>query len=179
MKKLMTLCSLVLFVCTTQAFAAAPTQEQLVRMTKAMGITQQLEKQKETLQQQVKQSAELHAQTIANSVPNLPEAAKKIIQEELDAFLKKASESYDIEAMTASYMRMLGEKLSAEDVAQAIAFLETTAGKNMTKASTEISGPWTEQIMADYRKKMNAHTEVFFTNLSTRLQAVTQPAKDK
>lgn len=174
MKKLITFCSLFLFVCASQVFAAAPSEEQLWRLTQVLGIPQELEAQKAVVAKQTKKNAEQSSRIMATSIPNMSEELKKYIQEETESFLTKVNDAYDTEGMARAYAKLLGAKLSAEEVDKILAFYETPVGKKFTTISVEITGPWTEQFMTEYNQKVAAYTQEFIGNLTHKMMSMPQ-----
>lgn len=174
MKKLIAFCSLFLFVCANHAFAAAPTEEQLWHLTQVLGILQELEAQKAVIAKQTKENAEQSSRIMATSIPKMSEDLKKYIQEETERFLVKVNDAYDTEGMARAYAKLLGTKLSAEEVNQILAFYETPIGKKFTKIRVEITGPWTEQFMTEYNNKVATYTQEYIGNLTHKMMSMPQ-----
>jgi hypothetical protein len=168
MKFITSVCALLVILTSLPALADTANREQLLRFAKVIGIYDQIEEQKVALQAQGALSAQQYAQRIASSNPGLPVQFKKDMEDEMKVYMSNIATLIDTDFMVDAYIKLISEKLSAEEIQKLIEFYESDLGKKFTHSNTEVMGDWTKAFMGDFDKKMMVYLQRFTNNLMAK-----------
>lgn len=174
MKNLISLLFSLSVLVSLSAQAENLENEQLLRFAKAIGIYEQIEEQIVAVQSQGAQAAQQYAQQITTSIPGLPEEFSKYMEHEFEIYMSNIASLVDTEFAVNTYIQLISEKLTAQEINRLTEFYESDLGKKFTRSNTEIMGDWTKAFMGDFDKKLIIHLQRFTNNLLAKAESYKQ-----
>lgn len=157
---------LTLLIASQPAISSTPTDLQLQRLVKSIGMYEQLAEQMRVLEQQTESTARQLTENATAPFPTLPVGMEEEFEKEMETFMRDMHHLMDMGLVADAYIAQLKPRLSAEDVDQLIAFYESPIGRKFTQVNTEVSGPVLESFMTDFNQKLGLYLQVFSSKLN-------------
>lgn len=164
---------------SASSFADAQKDLKLLHLAKVTGIYDQLEEQKAAYSKSSASVAQQYLKQLKNSMPNVPEEFSDYLGVEFELYMSKIGGVIDIDHAVDSYIKLIGPKLSIQEVDQIIKFQESELGRKFTQVNTEIMGSWSNDILADVRNKMQVHLNTFTQNIMNKAASYKREAITK
>ena len=112
-------CLLVLFLFPqlgTNVFASDVSRDKLLELAKVTGIYEQVEQQKTALKEQGGQTANQYAKQLFAAIPQLPPEFKADFQNEFNNYMKNIANIIDTDLAVNTYIDLIGNELSEDDI---------------------------------------------------------------
>lgn len=143
-------------------------REELIRFAKAVGLYEQIEEQKVSVQTHGGKAAQQYARQIAASNPELPDQFKKDMEDEMKIYMSNLASLIDTDFAVDVYIKLISQKLSLMEIQKLTEFYESDLGKKFARSNTEIMRDWTSAIIGDFDKKIMVHLQSFINNLKAK-----------